>query len=278
MKYIFIFAIIFSGYSQTNCASYIYNGKNARLYFNDTTSLFIHHKIQYEKKIVRQRLTMTANNVSSFQISRMDSIGAQEYRNFNQKVLKERYATHSSYLKAWTVEDIWQTINWDIKKKKKKIRGYTCYKAVGNYRGRTYTVWFTYEIKVPYGPWKLFGLPGLILEANDQEGRMDIDFVEIMDKCDSSIKPPQEGVHRSLREHVNYKDSLGYYLFASMQGKAEEYYKKKGEKPALLFRYTPKQTAIERRETWPERTFPWETDSPYRKQKNLGLDSKSIKD
>ena len=37
---------------------------------------------------------------------------------------------------------------------------------------RKYTAYFAEDIPVSYGPWKLQGLPGLILEAYDSEGRI----------------------------------------------------------------------------------------------------------
>ncbi len=53
----------------------------------------------------------------------------------------------------------------------KTILGYECIKATTNYHGRQWSVWFTPEIPMSAGPWKLLGLPGLILEAVDSTGQ-----------------------------------------------------------------------------------------------------------
>lgn len=58
-------------------------------------------------------------------------------------------------------------IAWNIGDSIKTILGRTCYKATCNFRGRDYTAWFAPDIPVMSGPWKLTGLPGLILEAYD---------------------------------------------------------------------------------------------------------------
>ena len=43
--------------------------------------------------------------------------------------------------------------------------------ATANYHGRDWTAWFTPDIPLQEGPWKLCGLPGLILEANESTGQ-----------------------------------------------------------------------------------------------------------
>lgn len=58
-------------------------------------------------------------------------------------------------------------ITWDIQEDSTaNILGYECVKAVSQYHGRTWTAWFTPEVPLAYGPWKLRGLPGLILKAD----------------------------------------------------------------------------------------------------------------
>ncbi|MDR0794873.1 MAG: GLPGLI family protein [Tannerella sp.] len=56
---------------------------------------------------------------------------------------------------------------WQVLPDTATILNYLCYKATTHFKGRDYTAWFTLQIPRSEGPWKLCGLPGLILYAAD---------------------------------------------------------------------------------------------------------------
>ncbi|MCM1356877.1 MAG: GLPGLI family protein [Staphylococcus sp.] len=62
-------------------------------------------------------------------------------------------------------------MKWEIGDSTKTILGYECVMAETDYHGRHWTVWFTPDIPLRDGPWKLYGLPGLILEADESTGQ-----------------------------------------------------------------------------------------------------------
>jgi GLPGLI family protein len=58
---------------------------------------------------------------------------------------------------------------WELTSDTTTMLSYLCYKATTRFKGRDYTVWFTPAIPRSEGPWKLCGLPGLILYAEDSQ-------------------------------------------------------------------------------------------------------------
>jgi GLPGLI family protein len=66
------------------------------------------------------------------------------------------------------VKEVLPKFNWKITKQKKKIGKFNCVLGETIFRGRKYFAWYTPDIPVYSGPWKLNGLPGMILEAYDE--------------------------------------------------------------------------------------------------------------
>lgn len=67
------------------------------------------------------------------------------------------------------IKDSLPKIDWIITKESRQINDFLAYKATGYFRGREWIVWFTPDLPYSYGPWKLKGLPGLILIAHDSQ-------------------------------------------------------------------------------------------------------------
>lgn len=70
---------------------------------------------------------------------------------------------------CYVYEEDANPIEWEISEGTDSVCGYECMIAEGNYGGRIWRVWFTTEIPVAMGPWKIGGLPGLVLKATDKD-------------------------------------------------------------------------------------------------------------
>ena len=68
---------------------------------------------------------------------------------------------------------------WQITTDTATILGYPCQKANAIFRGRNYEAWFSLEIPINDGPWKFFGLPGLIMKVIDSENLFSFQCVGI---------------------------------------------------------------------------------------------------
>ncbi len=109
---------------------------------------------------------------------------------------------------------------WTMYDDEIQLLGYTAKKATTTFRGRNYTAYFTLDIPINDGPWKLFGLPGLILKAETNDEILKFEAIGLEQVEDAEITSP---VNRKYEECQNFTDyynlleklnrniNLGYY-------------------------------------------------------------------
>ena len=91
-----------------------------------------------------------------------------------------RYREHTNFaLDFYEYTDSNLHFNWTILEDTMTVCGYLCRKAVVPFRGRTWTVWYTDLIPIDAGPWKLHGLPGMILKATDNGALHDFEAIAL---------------------------------------------------------------------------------------------------
>jgi GLPGLI family protein len=67
-------------------------------------------------------------------------------------------------------------IDWKISGDTATFGGLHCQKATCHFKGRDYTAWFCPDLPVHIGPWKLNGLPGVIVDAHDAKNEVVFKF------------------------------------------------------------------------------------------------------
>jgi len=95
----------------------------------------------------------------------------------------------------------YKPIRWKLLQETKKIGNYICYKAttakiIENKKGkstRVITAWYTPQIPVSFGPKEYHGLPGLILELQEDKLTFLVTKIELNPKGLIRIKKPTKG-------------------------------------------------------------------------------------
>lgn len=111
-----------------------------------------------------------------------------------QKLLTKDRLMINSYL----IEGTMPAIHWKISNDTATFGGLHCQKATAPFKGRDYTVWFCPDLPVRTGPWKLNGLPGVIVDAHDAKKEVVFKF----DGVEKAVPTPKS------QEAIDEKDQL----------------------------------------------------------------------
>ncbi|MEZ4793824.1 MAG: GLPGLI family protein, partial [Gelidibacter sp.] len=183
--YIFLVLILCSIYMVGQTKGIVYYGQKESLslkgpYGPDFNSYLVFNNEQSLYVTAKDSLDKNTNFKSSY--DNQDGTVALAYAvyttPYGRQVFydKKKDSLYWNQWKNFYVAEKTPKIAWKLDKETKKIGNFTAHKATGFFRGRTYTAWYTQEIPLPYGPWKLQGLPGLILEAYDTDKEMYLYF------------------------------------------------------------------------------------------------------
>ncbi len=133
--------------------------------------------------------------------------------------------------KLFLIKDDLEKLEWQMGSETKKIGDYTCYMATVTkqidtstsggfrrmFRGRrgngentekievptekTITAWYTLDIPISQGPGEYWGLPGLILEVNDDRTTLICTKIVMNAKDRITVAPPKKGKEVSQKEY-----------------------------------------------------------------------------
>lgn len=201
----FIFSPIFI-YSQVNKITYQYitpySIKPTYLFYSNEESLFTELGFDKEKD---KKYQVDDSDFSEMKVSidNSDSIGDYQYITKGQ-IQERRLAGKTYYM---VVEDF-TPLNWQLIDSTQKIGNYTCQFASTTCYGRTFYAWYTSEIPSDKAPWKLGGLPGLVLHAYDSEKKYEwkATNIEFSGEFDFSRYPSEKEQKITLKEYMDIED------------------------------------------------------------------------
>lgn len=172
--------------SKTEIFRMIFN-KNKSIFYeisNDSTKYKYKAFIENVKKIGAVRLVKMDDNTYDYA--------------YNEMLFKD-YSKDTLFLndlianKMMCIGEKINKIDWTIDSDiKKVILGKNCISAKTNFRGRTYTAFFTTEIEgINAGPWKFDGLPGVILSVKSNDGYVSFEALKLsIQNKDTEISNP----------------------------------------------------------------------------------------
>nr|WP_297307428.1 GLPGLI family protein [uncultured Flavobacterium sp.] len=212
------------GFSQSFTVSYTQS-----LNINETVKTdFILTIIDKKKSLYQEVPNNNKENVNEISSEKgttmnyfIESVSYDIYTNLDsKKILINDYIGEKNYI----IEENLYPFTWEITSETKKISNYNCIKAKTKFRGRQYEIWFTEEIPTQLGPWKMNGLPGLILELYDKDRLIiiratKINKEEVHVNKQNIIERIEKGKKISIKEYKKLYKEHTQELFNQMSAK-----------------------------------------------------------
>lgn len=149
----------------------LFIGKNASAY---TSQDKITQAALRRKKIEEAVKAQSENSTNTL---KLDGTGIKKTSNIDyfNFISESKFFTKEKLVNNYLIEEPTPKLNWKISKDTTSISGIHCQKATAYFKGRNWIAWFATDLPFQSGPWKLNGLPGLIVEAYDD--KKDVQFL-----------------------------------------------------------------------------------------------------
>lgn len=154
---------------------------NYDFYFDGRASAFI-LRAQEIKRIEKDKPINKNSDVVNVSVN--DGQDFVLYKNYQTRQMTSRELVFDG--SKCVVLDTMPNFEWKLLPERKKIGQLKCQKAITSWRCANYEVWFTIDIPYNIGPWKLHGLPGLIVEATN----LSVNHHYLLTTLSENVTPP----------------------------------------------------------------------------------------
>jgi len=160
--------------------------ENMALFLGKNSSVYKSYDKQLQDALFKKQMkeAMANSPDGHVSISRQNTGSPIQYYQFPGE--RKLYRKESLIINSYLIEDAIPNIGWKISSDTASFGGMHCQKATAHFKGRDYTAWFCPDMPFHTGPWKLNGLPGVILEAYDAKRYVVFKFDGI-----EKVAPPQ---------------------------------------------------------------------------------------
>jgi len=115
--------------------------------------------------------------------------------------------TETVYNKIGAVQYVYQEpaslFSWTLTPATATVAGYACQRATTSFGGRQWEAWFTREVPVGDGPYKFYGLPGLIVKVSDTRGHYVFELTRLRQLVPPmAIAPPEASAKRIAKPEL----------------------------------------------------------------------------
>ena len=204
---LFLFHVAFSQENKQIFASYLFINNNSnesysiktRIGKNQALSEFFSLKTKADTIIERnERIEIFVTN--------SDTINKKFFITKDSVTFIDHIYTNKKFVPVLVTEKS-PHFDWNLTNNSTIIGGLFCNSAYVTFRGRNFNVWYAPEIPTQYGPWKFYGLPGLITRIETDDKTILFQLEKLSYVNEEEFKKPFLTKKISFQDYIKYQQS-----------------------------------------------------------------------